>query len=400
MTVFGTRPDTIKMAPLVQALELARPDVEPIVCVTAQHRNMLDDLLALFGINPDYDLNVMRHNQTLTEITTRVLIGMEPVLKEARPDVVLVHGDTSTSSAAALAAFYQQISVGHVEAGLRTHNPWIPFPEEMNRRLTGRLSSYHFAPTSRARQNLLAENIAPADVFVTGNTVIDAFLETADRPLPVDPHEWSGLDALRPLIFVTAHRRENHDRMPAICEALIQIVAHARRPQILWPVHPSPHVSSLVHNLLDGVPGIHLVAPMGYDSTVHSVARCRFVLTDSGGLQEEAPCLGKPVLVMRDETERPEGLDAETLRLVGSTCDRIVEAAQVLLENEHAYARMAHASNPYGDGNASRRIVAWLLARLRGAPMPHEFQAPEPLRAAASDELFSISHPPGRRVAS
>lgn len=375
MTVFGTRPDTIKMAPLVHALAAARPAVEPIVCVTAQHREMLDDLLALFSIRPDHDLNIMRKEQTLTQITTRVLIGMEPVLKETRPDVVLVHGDTSTSTAAALAAFYQQIPVGHIEAGLRTNTAWNPFPEEMNRRLTGRLSSYHFAPTLESRSNLLAENIAPEDIFVTGNTVIDAFLQVAHRTYSEEPLEWEGLDPSRPLIFVTAHRRENHPHMRTICEAIAEISAHPRRPQILWPVHPSPQVAPIAKAVLAGVSGVHLVGPMGYDATVRSIARCSFILTDSGGLQEEAPCLGKPVLVMRDETERPAGLEAGTLLLVGSDRARIVSAARTLLDDQVVYGRMSHASNPYGDGHASRRIVAWLLARLHGAPLPDEFGA-------------------------
>jgi UDP-N-acetylglucosamine 2-epimerase (non-hydrolysing) len=373
MTVFGTRPDTIKMAPVVKALAAAGPAIDPIVCVTAQHRKMLDDLLALFEIAPNYDLDIMRADQTLTQITTRVLIGMEPVLAEAKPDVVLVHGDTSTSTAAALAAFYQQIPVGHVEAGLRTHTRWEPFPEEMNRRLTGRIASYHFSPTSRSRGNLLAENVDPADIFVTGNTVIDAFIEAANKTYGVDPLEWSSLAPDRPLIFVTAHRRENHERMADICQALREIVALPQRPQILWPVHPSPKVSPLAHRLLDGVDGIALVEPMGYDATARTIKRSTLVLTDSGGLQEEAPTLGKPVLVMRDETERPEGIDAGTLELVGANREKIVAATRRLLSDELAYARMARASNPYGDGHASARIVAWLLARLRGGAMPAEF---------------------------
>jgi UDP-N-acetylglucosamine 2-epimerase (non-hydrolysing) len=375
MSVFGTRPDTIKMAPVAQALAAARPAFDPLICVTAQHRRMLDDLLGLFELVPDFDLDVMRADQTLTEITTRVLAGMEPVLAEAKPDVVLVHGDTSTSTAAALAAYYARIPVGHVEAGLRTGTRWEPFPEEMNRRLTGRIASYHFAPTATARANLLRENVDPADIFVTGNTVIDAFLETAARPERGDPPEWAGLEEGRPLIFVTAHRRENHDRMADICGALADIAALPSRPQILWPVHPSPRVAPLAHRLLDGVPGIKLVEPMAYDTTVQSVKRSTLVLTDSGGLQEEAPCLGKPVLVMRNETERPEGIAAGTLELVGADRGAILAATRRLLEDEVAYARMARASNPYGDGKAAERIVGWLAARLRGGALPEEFQA-------------------------
>ncbi len=375
MTVFGTRPDTIKMAPVVRALRAAAPAIVPVVCVSAQHRKMLDDLLGLFGIVADYDLDVMTPHQTLTQITTRVLERMEPVLREVRPDVVLVHGDTTTSTAAALAAFYQQIPVGHVEAGLRTNTRWEPYPEEMNRRLTGAITSYHFAPTSRARQHLEREHVDPGDIFVTGNTVIDAFLETARAPDAGEPVELVGLDPRRPLIFVTAHRRENHARMAAICGALRDVAGLGPRPQILWPVHPSPQVAPVAHEILDGVAGVRLVAPMTYDATVRAIARCSFVLTDSGGLQEEAPCLGKPVLVMRDETERPEGIEAGTLELVGADPARIVAAARSLLEDEVAYARMARASNPYGDGRAAPRIAAWLVARLRGGERPAEFSA-------------------------
>jgi UDP-N-acetylglucosamine 2-epimerase (non-hydrolysing) len=373
MAVFGTRPDTIKMAPVVRALHAAGPAIVPVVCVSAQHRKMLDDLLALFSITADYDLDVMTPHQTLTQITTRVLERMEPVLKKVQPDVVLVHGDTTTSTAAALAAFYQQIPVGHVEAGLRTNTRWEPYPEEMNRRLTGAIASYHFAPTSRARTHLEREHVDPNDIFVTGNTVIDAFLETANAPGAHDPPELQGLDPQLPLVFVTAHRRENHERMTAICGALRRIAEFPQRPQILWPVHPSPQVAPIAHDVLDGVPGVRLVAPMTYDATVRAIARSSFVLTDSGGLQEEAPCLGKPVLVMRDETERPEGIDAGTLLLVGADPDRIVGAARTLLTDEMAYARMARANNPYGDGQAAPRIVAWLIARLRGGARPAEF---------------------------
>ena len=374
MTVFGTRPDTIKMAPVVRALEAQRPRIAPIVCVTAQHREMLDDLLALFAIVPDYDLNVMRHDQSITEITTRVLVGMEDVLREARPDVVLVHGDTSTSTAAALAAYYAKIPVGHVEAGLRTTTMWEPFPEEMNRRLTGRLASYHFSPTARARCNLEAENVDPHDIIVTGNTVIDAFLAIAHRDPSHEEPVWSGLDPARPWIFLTAHRRENHEKMREICEAVAEIAAFPQRPQILWPVHPSPRVAPVAHAILDGVAGVKLVEPLAYDVTVRSIARSTLVLTDSGGLQEEAPCLGKPVLVMRDETERPEGIEAGTLELVGPHRVAIIAAAKRLLEDEVAYARMSRANNPYGDGRAADRIVAWLDARLRDGAFPDEFR--------------------------
>jgi len=383
MSVFGTRPDTIKMAPVVAALR-SHPEIDHLVCVTAQHRKMLDDLLALFSISPDYDLDVMTEDQTLTQITTRVLAGMEPVLEDSRPEVVLVHGDTTTSTAAALSAFYQHIAVGHVEAGLRTSNPWMPYPEEMNRRLTATIASYHFAPTLLARRHLIEENVAAADVVVTGNTVIDAFLETAARDdLPTPPH-WNELDPRRPTIVVTAHRRENHAYMREICEALRAIAELPVRPQLYWPVHPSPRVAPVARAVLGGLPGVVLVDPIDYGQMVAAVKASIFVLTDSGGLQEEAPCLGKPVLVMREETERPEGLSAGTLELVGHDRQRILEAASRLLTDPAAYARMAQAVNPYGDGHAAERIVAWLLARLRQGAYPQPFAEQLPAGAAVS----------------
>ena len=373
MVVMGTRPDTIKMAPLVLELQKHRPAIETIVVVTAQHRQMLDEVLHLFGITADYDLDIMTPSQTLTEITTRVLVKIEPVLAEAKPDVVLVHGDTTTSSAAALAAFYAKIPVGHVEAGLRTSTILEPFPEELNRRLTGVIATYHFAPTERSKANLLAERVIAENVFVTGNTVIDAFLATArlanDKRIPA----LAGIDPTRPLIFVTAHRRENHDAMPEIAQALKDIAALPERPQILWPVHPSPMVKPVAHRILDGVAGISLVEPLDYADTVAVVKAARFVLTDSGGLQEEAPTLGKPVLVMRRETERPEGLDAGTLELIGTDRATIVAKVHALLHDSPIFLQMAHASNPYGDGHASERIVAFLLAALRGGVRPSEF---------------------------
>ncbi|MDP9017317.1 MAG: UDP-N-acetylglucosamine 2-epimerase (non-hydrolyzing), partial [Candidatus Eremiobacteraeota bacterium] len=330
MIVFGTRPDTIKMAPVVRSLT-AHPDVEAIVCVTAQHRQMLDDLLKLFEIVPDFDLDIMTADQSLTQITTRVLSGMVDVLHAAKPDVVLVHGDTATSTAAALAAFYAHVPVGHVEAGLRTNDRWTPFPEEMNRRLTGQLTSFHFSPTELAQSHLLEENVTPADIIVTGNTVIDAFLTTAahaDLPYPAG---WERLDPARDIIVVTAHRRENHPYMRDMAMAMRDIVAFPSRPQILWPVHPSPHVKPVAAEILGAVEGVVLTEPIDYAEMVACVRNCRFVLTDSGGLQEEAPCLGKPVLVMRDETERPEGIAAGTLELVGHDRATIVGAAKRLL---------------------------------------------------------------------
>jgi UDP-N-acetylglucosamine 2-epimerase (non-hydrolysing) len=380
MSVFGTRPDTIKMAPVVHELQ-ENSHIESIVCVTAQHRQMLDDLLELFEIRPQFDLDIMTPDQTLTDITTRVLIGMEGVLKSARPEVVLVHGDTTTSTAAALAAFYQQIPVGHVEAGLRTSDPWLPYPEEMNRRLTGTIASYHFSPTSRARENLLKENVAGEDIIVTGNTVIDAFVQTAHRDDLQKPPGWDKLDPKRPIIIVTAHRRENHEHMREMCEAMLDIVRLPMRPQILWPVHPSPRVRPVAYAVLGKESGVILDDPLDYGQMVAAVRECTFVLTDSGGIQEEAPCLGKPVLVMRDETERPEGVDAGTLQLVGHQREAIVQAATRLLTDRMHFERMARSVNPYGDGKASERIAAWLLARLRGAAYPAPFTTGESLRA-------------------
>jgi len=375
MAVMGTRPDTIKMAPVVAALRAAGPAIEPIVCVTAQHREMLDEVLRLFGVVPDVDLDIMTKTQSLTDVTTRVLIGMERVFAEHRPDVVLVHGDTTTSTATALAAFYAGIPVGHVEAGLRTATIREPFPEELNRRITGAIATYHFAPTTRARDNLLAERTDDAEIVVTGNTVIDAFLAAtkllAGRPAPP---ALAGLDPSRPLLFVTAHRRENHTAMAGIAEAIRTIAGFPERPQILWPVHPSPQVGPVIRAALADVEGIRLVDPLDYASTVAAVGAARFVLTDSGGLQEEAPTLGKPVLVMRRETERPEGLAAGTLRLVGSEPAEVVAWSRRLLDDEGGvYTSMAHASNPYGDGHAAERIVAWLLWKLRHGPKPAEF---------------------------
>lgn len=372
MTVFGTRPDTIKMAPVVHALA-HHAEIESVVCVTAQHRKMLDDLLDLFAISPDHDLDVMTEDQTLTEVTTRVLEGMEPVLDEAKPEVVLVHGDTTTSTSAALAAFYRQIPVGHVEAGLRTTDRYVPFPEEMNRRLTGTIASYHFSPTVLAREHLLREHVAEQDVVVTGNTVIDAFLETAARADLPQPPRWSELDPKRPIVTVTAHRRENHPYMREMCEAMREIAEMPARPQLYWPVHPSPRVHPVAHDVLGRTAGVVLVEPIDYAQMVYAIKGCTFVLTDSGGLQEEAPCLGKPVLVMREETERPEGLEAGTLQLVGHRRADIVDGARRLLTDPAHFQHMAKATNPYGDGRASQRIVEWLLARLRGGVYPKPF---------------------------
>lgn len=374
MTVFGTRPDAIKMAPVVAALEAARPAVQPIVCVTAQHREMLDEILALFKIQPHFDLNIMRREQTLGDITTNVLNGLGPVLTSCEPDVLLVHGDTTTSVAAALAAFYNKIPIGHVEAGLRTGNRNDPFPEEMNRRLVGALASYHFAPTPLARENLLAENVAEDAILVTGNTVIDAFLATARRSEPGLPSRWEEFDPERPVIFVTAHRRENHEAIRGIALAVRDASHLPSRPQFYWPVHPSPRVAPIVRGVLEGTPGVVLVGPIDYAHLVSAIRRSLFVLTDSGGLQEEAPCLGKPVLVMRETTERPEGLRAGTLELIGSERTNVARAIERLLTDRAAYDAMSHANNPYGDGHAADRIVQWLLATTRHGLKPDAFQ--------------------------
>ncbi|GAC1401794.1 MAG: UDP-N-acetylglucosamine 2-epimerase (non-hydrolyzing) [Candidatus Velthaea sp.] len=375
MSIFGTRPDAIKMAPVVRALQAARPLVEPSVCVTAQHRQMLDEILTTFEVQPDYDLDLMRPDQSLSEITARILERLAHVFADARPDIVLVHGDTATSTAAALSAFYHRIPVGHVEAGLRTGDPMDPFPEEMNRRLTGRLASYHFAPTEQARRHLLRENVPAASISVTGNTVIDAFLAVSRRAGSTAPPGWERLRSDRPVVFVTAHRRENHSAMPEIARAMREIVNLPGRPQIYWPVHPSPHVAPVVHDILDGVEGVVLVDPIAYTHVVDAVKACAFVLTDSGGLQEEAPVLGKPVLVMRETTERPEGLQAGTLELIGTDRHRIVATVNRLLSDAGYYARMSHANNPYGDGHAARRIVDILLAAHGHGVLPAEFRA-------------------------
>jgi len=284
MTIFGTRPDTIKMAPVVAELQ-RHPHVECIVCVSAQHREMLDDLLELFAIRPDHDLDIMTADQTLTEITTRVLIGMENVFEKVRPDVALVHGDTTTSTAAALAAFYQQIPVGHVEAGLRTSNPSLPFPEEMNRRITGTISSFHFAPTQLSREHLLGENIPKENIIVTGNTVIDAFVHTSEREDLPEPPGWDRIDVRRPVIVVTAHRRENHAHMREMCEAMLEIARMPQRPQIFWPVHPSPRARPVAHHLLRTEPCVVLYEPLASQRMVAAVRDCPLVLTDRGGLQ-------------------------------------------------------------------------------------------------------------------
>lgn len=362
LVTFGTRPEAIKMAPVIGALR-RNPGFEARVCVTAQHRQMLDQVLELFGIVPDHDLDLMRPGQDLYDITGNVLTGMRGVLREWRPELVLVHGDTTTTFAASLAAFYEKVPVGHVEAGLRTGNIYAPWPEEMNRRLTGAITSLHFAPTDRARDNLLKEGVAPASIHVTGNTVIDALLEVTAR-LREDEHlqpsfaaRFSFLDARKRLILVTGHRRENFgEGFEHICHALRQL-GERGDVEILYPVHLNPNVQEPVHRILRSCPNVHLMEPQDYLPFVYLMDRSYLIITDSGGVQEEAPSLGKPVLVMRDTTERPEAVDAGTVKLVGTDESAIVREAALLLDDSSEYERMSRAHNPYGDGIASKRII-------------------------------------------
>lgn len=363
LTVFGTRPEAIKMAPLVQALA-QDPAFESRLCVTAQHREMLDQVLRLFRLQPDYDLNIMRPKQGLTEITCRILEGMKTVLLDFKPDIVLVHGDTTTTLAASLAAFYQQIPVGHVEAGLRTGDLASPWPEEGNRKLTGHLARLHFTPTARSRQNLLQENLPDARIVVTGNTVIDALLWVRDRVLDDTSlnaelaARYPFLDPAKKLVLVTGHRRESFGGgFERICSALAQIARQHPEAQIVYPVHLNPNVSEPVNRILSGIENIILIEPQEYLPFVWLMNRAWLILTDSGGIQEEAPSLGKPVLVMRDTTERPEAVDAGTVRLVGTDIARIVASVDELLRDDEAWQAMSHAHNPYGDGKACGRIL-------------------------------------------
>lgn len=367
--VFGTRPEAIKMAPVVARLrELSEVAVK--VCVTAQHREMLDQVLELFKIYPDFDLNLMRPNQTLSDVTSAVLVGLDRILASFPTDLVLVHGDTSTTLATALACFYRKIPVGHVEAGLRTGNMQSPWPEEMNRRFTAQLASLHFAPTTAARANLLKEGVSPSSVWVTGNTVIDALLSAVDR-IERAPSLVAEMNSQLPwladrhhrVVLVTGHRRENFgEGTQNICRALLRL-SEESGVKIVYPVHPNPNVMEPVHRFLGGIPNIHLVEPMEYLPFVHLMSKAYFVLTDSGGIQEEAPSLGKPVLVMRDTTERPEALAAGTVRLVGVSEEKIVDEAMLLLNDSNHYQRMAAAHNPYGDGHAAERIAGVIEGR-------------------------------------
>lgn len=374
MTIFGTRPEAIKMAPL--ALELQkRPGIRALCCVTAQHREMLDSVLEIFKLKPDYDLNIMQPRQTLSTITSKCLTGMDDVLNEAKPDLVLVHGDTSTTFAGALAAFYHQIPVGHVEAGLRTYDKWSPFPEEMNRKMVGAIADLHFCPTVANQKNLQRENITQG-VFLTGNTVIDALQTTVVKDFAFAEDILNNLDyENRKVILVTCHRRENYGQpMTNIMTALRRIAEAFPEVELVYPVHLSPVVQEAAHKYLDNHPRIHLIAPLAVDEMHNLMARCHLVMTDSGGLQEEAPALGKPVLVLRKETERPEAVEAGTVKLAGVEEEVIFSMASELLTNPAAYQAMAHAVNPYGDGQACRRIadaIEWHFG-LR-ADKPDEF---------------------------
>ena len=376
MTIFGTRPEAIKMAPLVQELQ-SREGIESICCVTAQHREMLDSVLRIFHIQPDYDLNIMEPRQTLSTITTKCLLGMEEVFQKARPDLVLVHGDTSTTFAGALAAFYHQIKVGHVEAGLRTWDKYSPFPEEMNRKLVGDIADLHFAPTVANRANLEREDIKEG-VFITGNTVIDALKTTVVKDFHFSTDILNHLDyAGKKVILVTCHRRENYgEPMAHIMTALRRLAEDFSDVELVYPVHLSPVVREAAAKYLSGHPRIHLIDPLDVQEMHNLMARAYLVMTDSGGLQEEAPALGRPVLVLRRETERPEAITAGTVKLAGTEEETVYQMAAELLRDQSAYAAMAHAVNPYGDGFACRRIVDAIEWKFGLRPdRPEEFQA-------------------------
>lgn len=369
LLVFGTRPEAIKMAPLALKLKSFNQDFETRVCVTGQHRQMLDQVLELFSLKPDFDLNLMKPGQTLSDVTSGVLKGLEQVFAEWMPDLILVHGDTATTFAASLAGYYHKIKIGHVEAGLRTGDLYSPWPEEANRQLTGVLANYHFAPTQSSYQNLINENVNPATVVITGNTVIDALLqvktkvEQEQQLIQTFEQEFSFLDKSKKLILVTGHRRENFGQgFLNICTALANVAKKYPDIQIVYPVHLNPNVQQPVNELLADIENIHLIAPQDYLPFVYLMNRSYLILTDSGGIQEEAPSLGKPVLVMRDTTERPEAVDAGTVRLVGTDTETIERSVIELLENPNVYAEMAEAHNPYGDGNSCQQIIDFLKA--------------------------------------
>lgn len=360
-TVFGTRPEAIKMAPLIYELK-SRPSIDCKVCVTAQHREMLDMVLNLFDIKPDFDLNIMTERQTLAGITTKALTGLEEVFRQEKPDLVLVHGDTSTTFAGSLAAYYNQIKVGHVEAGLRTYDKYFPFPEEMNRRLTGVISDLHFSPTKNNRANLINEGINPDSIFVTGNTVIDAFKTTINKDFSFEGTPLEGIDMNKRIILMTAHRRENLGTpLENICKAVFRIVRDFPDVEVIYPVHLNPAVRETANAILGNIPRVHLVEPLDVDVLHNAMNKAHLILTDSGGLQEEAPALGKPVLVLRGETERPEATEAGTVKIAGTEEDIIYSLTSQLLTDENEYHKMSVAVNPYGDGNASRRIADAIL---------------------------------------
>ena len=382
LLVFGTRPEAIKMAPLVMELQKQKERIETVVCVTGQHREMLDQVLEIFDIKPDYDLNIMKRGQDLYDVTARVLTGMREVLKEIKPDIVLVHGDTTTSTAAALAAFYQQIPVGHVEAGLHTHNIYSPWPEEMNRLLTGRLATYHFSPTPLSRNNLIKESINDRNIIVTGNTVIDALYWVVDKiknnkeldnelesVLSKAGYDVNRLDNGKKLVLITGHRRENFgDGFINMCTAIKDLTIKHPNVDFVYPMHLNPNVRKPIHEVfgedLSGLKNMFFIEPLEYLSFVYLMEKSSIVLTDSGGIQEEAPGLGKPVLVMRDTTERPEALNAGTVKLVGTDYNKIVNEVSSLIDDKAAYEKMSKAVNPYGDGLACGRIVNALLYRI------------------------------------
>jgi len=370
LLVFGTRPEAIKMAPLVKEFQKDKINFETKVCVTAQHREMLDQVLDMFDITPEYDLNLMKPGQDLYDITSNVLLGMKEVLHDFEPDVILVHGDTTTTSATALAAFYQKIKVGHVEAGLRTHDIYSPWPEEANRQITGALASYHFSPTETSQDNLLRENKNAKNIIVTGNTVIDALFLALDKienderlkkQIEESINTQYKIDSSKKLILVTGHRRENFGQgFINICEALKTLALDNEDIDIVYPVHLNPNVQKPVKEILSNVSNVHLIEPLQYESFLYLMNKSYFIITDSGGVQEEAPSLGKPVLVMRDTTERPEALEAGTVKLVGTDSKLIIKEAQKLLDNKDEYEKMSKAHNPYGDGKACNRILNFM----------------------------------------
>lgn len=375
LIVFGTRPEAIKMAPVVKEFKKYPEVFETRVCVTAQHREMLDQVLTLFEIIPDYDLNVMKPNQDLYDITTNALTGLKGVLRDFKPDVVFVHGDTTTTFVASLAAFYEQIKVAHVEAGLRTYNIYEPWPEEANRKLTTQLTAYHFAPTSGSLENLVKENVDKNGILVTGNTVIDALHMTLDKIRSDGALKTAICDELRAMgvdlekcgriILVTGHRRENHGQnMINICAALKKIAQNNNDVSIIYPVHMNPNVLNPVTKMLSGINNIFLIKPVQYEVFTYMMSKAYFIISDSGGIQEEAPSLGKPVLVMRDTTERPEAVEAGTVKLVGTDTDTIIREAELLLNDEAEYEKMSKAANPYGDGNSSKKIVEFIKGDL------------------------------------